>query len=643
MLALAAASAFGCGAVRVSEFGYDPADSTRFLQAALDSGARTVVLDRRAGPWVTLPLLVRSNTEVVVEPGVELVAKRGEFRGVRDYLFTLHGVTNVTLRGGEGSTFRMWKADYQKPPYERSEWRYTLRIVRSANVVVENMRFEESGGDGIVVGGNSRNVTIRNCVCDRNHRQGLSICSGENVLVENCVFSNTSGTAPEAGVDFEPDLPDEKLVNCMLRNCLSVGNAGDGYDVVPHQLRARSAPVSVTLENCTATSNRHSVLICTNRRGHEDFPGGLIRIKGCSFRDSRGAGVQIRQMPLGGPRMVFEDCVVSNSGCGKAPDLAFCADSWNGDHCDGIEFRNLVIHRKYVDGWLKPPRPTFGNVAREISGDVRFVLADGGEKRIALDDAWRVANFRAYDGERPFPQVSEDAVRDWRIEVHDSAPGEMSELSEVFAHVAADYAFYAEGERDVRFVARTGERRKGATPARHVEVFGADGVSRLALLPMPGATNELLTFHAPAAGVYRVRVDGWGAPFTMAASDTPVAFTPFRGRERLLAFPPKEGPQTVSLWIAADRPFSYVNPGTTTDWGLVGRLCDPDGACAADLGNLHDLKVANMRPAGKGLWRMDYCRRSVDAMSVAAFDVTGVPGFLFLSNRKFWFSKKKGL
>ena len=31
----------------------------------------------------------------------------------------------------------------------------------------------ESGGDGIVVG-NSKDVTIRNCVCDRNHRQGLS-------------------------------------------------------------------------------------------------------------------------------------------------------------------------------------------------------------------------------------------------------------------------------------------------------------------------------------------------------------------------------------------------------------------------------------------------------------------------------------
>ena len=72
------------GTVRASEFGFDPADSTRFLQAALDSGARTVVLDRQAGPWVTLPLLARSNTEVVVEPGVELVAKRGEFRGIRD-------------------------------------------------------------------------------------------------------------------------------------------------------------------------------------------------------------------------------------------------------------------------------------------------------------------------------------------------------------------------------------------------------------------------------------------------------------------------------------------------------------------------------------------------------------------------------
>ena len=193
-----------------------------------------------------------------------------------------------------------------------------------------------------------------------------------------------------------------------------------------------------------------------------------------------------------------------------APDLAFYADSWNGDHCDGITFRNLIIHRRDVKDWMKPPKLTFGNVAHEISGDILFVLADGSESRLALDEKWRKANFRTYDGERPFPPVSEHAMRKGRIEVHDDAPGEMVSLAEVFAHVVADYAFYVAKPGDVRFMARTGARRVGATPAKYATVFGMGGVAgvrALLKLPMPGTTNELLSFHAPAAGFYRLRVD----------------------------------------------------------------------------------------------------------------------------------------
>ena len=63
--------------VKVSDFGFDAADSTAYIQAALTSGARRVVLDKQSGPWVTLPLKMRSDTELILEPGVELLAKRG--------------------------------------------------------------------------------------------------------------------------------------------------------------------------------------------------------------------------------------------------------------------------------------------------------------------------------------------------------------------------------------------------------------------------------------------------------------------------------------------------------------------------------------------------------------------------------------
>ena len=94
-VALASLAANARDAVKVSEFGYDAADSTDFIRAALTSGARRVVLDRQSGPWYTLPLKVPSNVEFILEPGVELVAKRGEYKGLRDYLLELPHCTNV--------------------------------------------------------------------------------------------------------------------------------------------------------------------------------------------------------------------------------------------------------------------------------------------------------------------------------------------------------------------------------------------------------------------------------------------------------------------------------------------------------------------------------------------------------------------
>ena len=123
LAAASVAAACAVAAAKVSDFGYDAADSTDFIRAALTSGARRVILDRQAGPWYTLPLKMPSNVELVLEPGVELVAKRGEFKGLRDFLLELDRCTNVVVRGGAGATLRMWKSDYQGPDYQHGEWR----------------------------------------------------------------------------------------------------------------------------------------------------------------------------------------------------------------------------------------------------------------------------------------------------------------------------------------------------------------------------------------------------------------------------------------------------------------------------------------------------------------------------------------
>ena len=100
--------------VVASCWGFDPEDSTEFLQAALDSGARKVIVppmcddsyadcpvtqstgDHR---WVTLPLFLRSNQVVVFQTGVQLWAKRWEYVATGDSVLNLEEVANVDIVG----------------------------------------------------------------------------------------------------------------------------------------------------------------------------------------------------------------------------------------------------------------------------------------------------------------------------------------------------------------------------------------------------------------------------------------------------------------------------------------------------------------------------------------------------------------
>ena len=91
--------------------------------------------------------------------------------------------------------------------------------------------------------------------CLRNHRQGLSIVTVDGLLVENSEFSETRGTAPEAGIDFEPNHPWEPIRNAVVRNCLFRNNKAYGLLIELNLHGRETEDVSIRVENCTAQGN----------------------------------------------------------------------------------------------------------------------------------------------------------------------------------------------------------------------------------------------------------------------------------------------------------------------------------------------------------------------------------------------------
>lgn len=271
------------GAVSAAWFGFDPLDATSSLQSSLDSGARLVFVPAMGRPWVTRPLTIRSGTTLVLDQGVEIVAREGHFAKNDAVLFLLKDVEDVTILG-YGARCAMRKADYRRGPYEKSEWRHAIEIDGCARVTVAGLTVESSGGDGVYVGrGGTRKwsseVVLRDLLLRDHYRQGISVISAEDLLVENVEMSFTEGTLPGAGIDFEPNYPDERLVRCILRNCVIHSNAGPGISANLKQMDATSTSVDIRVENSFVSGSPIALLLWGDRTS-----GGTIQLSGTTLQ-----------------------------------------------------------------------------------------------------------------------------------------------------------------------------------------------------------------------------------------------------------------------------------------------------------------------------------------------------------------------
>ena len=335
---------------KASWWGFDPVDSTEALQAAINSGASKVIVEDMGSPWIVDKIQLESNQEVFFEKGVVVIAKKGSFKGKGDCLFNAILKENIILNG-YGATLKMHKADYTGDGYEKAEWRHVLTIRSCSNIKVYGLTLAESGGDGIYLGVSKAGVTnkdihIKDVICDANHRQGISVITARNLLIENCVLKNTSGTAPMAGIDFEPNRADEELVNCVMRNCITENNAGDGYEFYLRNLNGNSTDVSIRLENCRSIGDNSFVRYVINN-GSGDVPvKGLTEFINCSFENSRNAGIIIGDKPAWAGRVRFVKCVISNPAKDnpKRSPIIFNSRQNATEDIGGVDFVDCVIH-----------------------------------------------------------------------------------------------------------------------------------------------------------------------------------------------------------------------------------------------------------------------------------------------------------
>ncbi len=333
-----------------SWWGFDPIDSTASLQAAINSGARKLLVDNMGAPWVVNKLQLAGNQEIVFAKGVVVQAKRGEFHGRGDSLFYASLKKNITLTG-YGATLKMWKQDYDdRKQYRHAEWRHVLDLYSCAQVRISGLTLADSGGDGVYLGVARKgvpcsDVVIRDVKCVNNYRQGISVISARNLLIENCLLKDTWGTAPMAGIDFEPNRPSDQLTNCVMRNCLSENNRGGGYVLYLRALRAESKPISVRIENCRSVGCRSSAAFSTGNDNQTAAVKGTMDFVHCTFERSRQAAITIGDKPVNGARVSFVNCKIIDPAADRpaSTPIMFSRGSHAVSAVGGVHFQDCTI------------------------------------------------------------------------------------------------------------------------------------------------------------------------------------------------------------------------------------------------------------------------------------------------------------
>jgi hypothetical protein len=239
-------------------------DNTLRVRELLSGPGRTVIIP--AGDYVTGSFSIASDVTLILERGV-ILRDSGRL-GLNERLMNVLG-KNVHVIGYGARLLSDRRA------YTSGEQRHGVFIFGAESVTVEGLESDGHGGDGFYIGGPTGHpasgIRIINCLATNNRRQGLSITNASGVLVQSSSLIDTAGTAPQAGVDLEPNSPSDHMDGIRLIDVRTANNVGGGILVVLQKLDATSSPVDILILGHQSNSERNPI----RSVGGGDAPGSV--------------------------------------------------------------------------------------------------------------------------------------------------------------------------------------------------------------------------------------------------------------------------------------------------------------------------------------------------------------------------------
>ncbi len=155
----------------------------------------------------TYKVSIEGGNEILKVPSLSNVILNGRIElapnSLPEYTILLINGDNIRLTG-RGSIM----GDKHTHLGTTGEWGMGVRLRKSENIEVSNIEVSHCWGDCIYVGRESKNVRILNCHLWEGRRQGISVTSCQGIEIAYCKIHDVRGTAPQYGIDIEPNAND---------------------------------------------------------------------------------------------------------------------------------------------------------------------------------------------------------------------------------------------------------------------------------------------------------------------------------------------------------------------------------------------------------------------------------------------------
>lgn len=215
-------------------------------------------------------LSIPSNTKVIINGTITMLPN--DFTSY--YIVELKG-DNIQLHG-KGEII----GDKQTHTGSKGEWGMGVVLRNSKNIHIYDLTIRDCWGDCIYIGTSSENIKIDNCTLINGRRQGISITSANGVYISNCNISEVKGTAPQYGIDIEPNRG-ETVDNVIIEN-VKVFNCFGGILTYGKAENARIG--TVTLKEC-------QIYKCSAKYPINFQTGESVEIKNCHIETQKKTAI----------------------------------------------------------------------------------------------------------------------------------------------------------------------------------------------------------------------------------------------------------------------------------------------------------------------------------------------------------------